>query len=136
MVSIRRTMDRSNDIPGKRAPRHRTGAILFWLYAPLFAWSLAAAGWGLVHLPFTRVFLLVFGAFVVLPFPFGRRPGVVTFMTGIAGAHALGAFALHTWLRLSAWTAAAFLLASLALLVAHGVRAMNAARGARRSYGR
>jgi len=136
MVTVLRAMDRSKDISSKPAPRRRTGAILFWLYAPLFAWSLAASGWALVHLPFTRVFLLVFLGFVVLPFPFGRRPGVVTFMTGIAGAHALGAFALHTWLRLPPWAAAAFLLVSLALLVAHGVRAMNAARGARHTYGR
>jgi len=95
-----------------------------------------AASRALAYLPFTRVFLLVFLGFVILPFPFGRRPGVVTFMVGVAGAHAMGAFALHAWLGLPFWTALLFFAASLALLIAHGVRAMNAARGAHRTYGR
>ena len=129
-------MNRSKDSPSSPALRKRTSALLFLLYAPAFAWSLAASAWALVHHPFTRVFLLVFLGFVGIPFAFGRRPGVVTFMAGIAGAHALGAFALHAWLRFPFWTAVVFFAASLALLVAHGVRTMNAARGARHNYGR
>ena len=97
---------------------------------------MVASAWALARLPFTRVFLLVFLGFVVLPFAFRRRPGVVTFMAGVAGSHALGAFALLNLLRLPFWTAGAFLLGSLALLIAHGVRAMNASRGAHYHYGR
>ena len=114
--------------------RRRTGPILLLAYAPLLAWSMVASAWALANLPFTRVFLLVFVGFVAIPFAFGRRPGVVTFMAGLAACHALGAFALHTRLRLPFWTAGVFFLASFALLLAHGVRAMNAARGARKRY--
>jgi len=129
-------VDRSNDSSWRPALRRRTGTILFLAYAPLFLWSLVASGWALWHYPFTRVFLLGFVVFAAIPFAFGGRPGFVTFMLGVAGAHGLGAFALHTWLRLPAKAAAVFFLGAVALLLAHAVRAMIAAGSADFPYDR
>jgi len=125
---MERSTGQAKDTHAAPPARRWTGSILTVAYMPPLAWSVVASAWALAHLPFTRVFLLIFIGFIVLPFAFRRRPGVVTFMVGVAGAHFLGAFALHSLLRLPFWTAGAFFFGSIALLIAHGVRAMNAWR--------
>jgi len=100
------------------AQRRRTHLLLLLLYLPFFAWSLVGAGWTLWHHPFIRWFLGGYLLIVIVQLLFRRGIGGAVLMSGIAGCHLATAFALNTWLRLPIWTVPAFLVASIALLVA------------------
>jgi hypothetical protein len=108
-------------------PRIWAGRVLTAAYAPFVLWSVIGSAWTFVHHRFTLAFVLAFAVFITPSLIFKRTVGSVTVMYGIAGCHALAAFALHAWLRLPLWVAGLFLAASLTLLVLHAMRAMTAA---------
>ena len=94
--------------------------LLSLAYLPFLAWSLIGAGWTLWHHPFTLWFAGAYLLVVIHSLVFKQTVGGATVMTGIGACHLFTAFALHTWLHLPIWTVAAFLVASIALLI--GVR--------------
>ena len=106
-------------------------AKLLWAYLPLFVWSLIAAVWTFWHSPFTLVFALAYLAIMGVSFAVARTVAIAIVMGAIGGCHTLGAFALHSWLRLPIWTVPLFLVTSTGLLVAVGIRGRIGARGAR-----
>ena len=91
--------------------------ILLAAYLPFFVWSMIGGVWTAAHYRFTFSFGLAYLGLCVISFIFKRRIGGVTVMLGIAGCQALGAFALHAWLRLPLWMSALFFAASLVLLL-------------------
>jgi len=105
--------------------RARTGRLLTLAYLPLFVWSLIGAGWTTVHHRFTFPYWLAYLILIVLSLVFRRSIGAVVLMIGVGWCHALGAFALLTWLRLPSWTGLAFIVPSLALLIVNAARVMN-----------
>jgi hypothetical protein len=100
--------------------------VLAVAYLPFLAWSLIGVGWTLRHHPFTLWFTGAWLLLVIHALIFKRSVGGATVMVGIAGCHITTAFALHTWLHLPIWTVPAFLVASIALLIAVRVRAASA----------
>ena len=104
---------------------------LFWAYLPLFVWSLLAAVWTFWHNPFTVVFALGYLAIMGVSFAIARTVAIAIVLGAIGACHTLGAFALHTWLRLPIWTVPLFLVGSTGLLIAVGIRRRIGARGGR-----
>ena len=98
-------------------PERRTTAILLLAYLPFLVWSLVGGVWTAAHHRFTFSFGLAYLALCAVSFVFKRRLGGVTVMLGLAGCQALGAFALHAWLRLPIWMSVTFFVPSLVLLV-------------------
>ena len=115
---------------GKTGKTGKTAKLL-WAYLPLFVWSLIAAVWTFWHSPFTLVFALAYLAIIGVSFAVARTVAIAIVLGAVGACHTLGAFALHTWLHLPIWTVPMFLVASIGLLVALGVRGRIGARGGR-----
>lgn len=103
----------------KASPRRRTQTdrILLTVYLPFFVWSMVGGVWTATHHRFTTSFGLAFLMLCAVNYVFKRRIGGITLMLGIAACQALGAFALHAWLRLPLLLSVLFFVASLALLL-------------------
>src|SRR5262245_34338301 len=101
------------------SPRRRvqTDRILLAAYLPFFVWSMVGGVWTAAHHRFTASFGLAFLMLCTVNYVFKRRIGGITLMLGIAACQALGAFALHAWLRLPLLLSVFFFAASLALLL-------------------
>ena len=91
--------------------------ILLVAYLPFFLWSMVGGGWTASHHRFTASFGLAYLILCAVNYVFKRRIGGVTVMLGIAACQALGAFALHAWLRLPLWISVIFFVASMTLLL-------------------
>ena len=91
--------------------------VLLLAYLPFFVWTLVGGMWTAVHHHFTFSFGLGFLGLCAVNFVFKRRIGGITVMLGIAACQALGAFALHAWLRLPLLLSVAFFVASMTLLL-------------------
>jgi hypothetical protein len=98
-------------------PSDRKTRILLVAYLPFFVWSMVGGVWTAAHHRFTFSFGLGFLALCAVNYAFKRRIGGVTVMLGIAACQALGAFALHAWLRLPLLLSVAFFAASMTLLL-------------------
>jgi len=118
----------SPPVKSSEAMRARTGRLLTLAYLPLFVWSLIGAGWTTVNHRFTFPYWLAYLILVTLSLAFRRNIGAVVVMIGVGWCHALGAFALLTWLRLPSWTGPAFFASSFVLLIANAARVMNSRR--------
>src|SRR5689334_21864747 len=94
------------------APQHRETRLLLVAYLPFFVWSLVGGVWTAAHHRFTASFGLAFLILCAVNFAFRRRIGGITVMLGITACQALGAFALHAWLRLPLLMSVAFFVAS------------------------
>lgn len=107
-------------------PRSRNAAnrILLAAYLPFFVWSMVGGVWTATHHRFTFSFGLAFLILCTINYVFKRRIGGVTLMLGIGACQALGAFALHAWLRLPLALSVIFFVASLALLIVVGARVL------------
>jgi hypothetical protein len=110
------------------APQHRNTRLLLLAYLPFFVWSLVGGVWTAAHHRFTASFGLGFLMLCAVNYLFGRRIGGITLMLGIAAVQALGAFALHAWLRLPLLMSVAFFVASLTLLLMLGPRVILSRR--------
>ena len=97
--------------------RTQTDRILLAAYLPFFVWSMVGGFWTAAHHRFTASFGLAFLLLCAVNYIFKWRIGGITVMLGIAACQALGAFALHAWLRLPLLLSVLFFAASLALLL-------------------
>jgi hypothetical protein len=107
-----------------RGPQDRTTRILLAAYLPFFVWSMVGGVWTAAHHRFTFSFGLVFLILCAINYAFKRRIGGITLMLGIAACQALGAFALHAWLRLPIWMSVTFFVPSLVLLMMVSARVL------------
>jgi len=98
--------------------------ILVIAYLPFLVWSLVGGVWTAAHHRFTFSFGLAFLVLCAVNYAFKRRVGGVIGMLGLAAFQALGAFALHAWLRLPLLLSVAFFAASLTLLLMVAPRVM------------
>ena len=99
------------------APQDRKTRILLAAYLPFFVWTMIGGVWTATHHRFTFSFGLAFLILCAVNYAFKRSIGGITVMLGIAACQALGAFALHAWLRLPLGISVAFFAASLTLLL-------------------
>jgi hypothetical protein len=95
----------------------RKTLILLAAYLPFFVWAMVGGVWTAVHHRFTASFGLAFLILCTVNYVYKRSIGGITLMLGIAACQALGAFALHAWLRLPLLISVAFFAASLTLLL-------------------